>query len=364
MSAFACWTPEPLARDVRAAIERLCRSDGVRRVAVMPDVHLAGDVCIGVVTATERVLYPQAVGGDIGCGVATLRLEGTDVDAVTPAAAERLLVLLRERVPIVRRAAPCEVPVEDLDVLPLRARTRRDLDVEFGTVGRGNHFVELQVDEEGALWLAVHSGSRALGPALRAVFVGEDPPRLVPLADDGDGHHYRMAHDVAVAFAQANRRALAEAAVSAFVEVLGARADWTTWCDVVHNFVRREEHFGEELWVHRKGACSAREGEPGVIPGSMGTATLHVTGRGEATSMCSSSHGAGRCLPRGAARRAIGVRRFQRDVDGVWFDRRLTARLLDEAPSAYKDIDKVMRAQRDLVRITRRLRPVLVHKGA
>jgi tRNA-splicing ligase RtcB len=128
--------------------------------------------------------------------------------------------------------------------------------------------------------------------------------------------------------------------------------------------VRQEVHDGRTLWVHRKGASSAHDGEPGLIPGSMGSPSFHVEGRGCATALCSSSHGAGRRRPRGVAARTITVRDLERSLTGVFFERDLAPRLCDEAPDAYKDIGAVMRAQRELVRVVRRLRPVLAYKGA
>lgn len=370
MNGVECWIVEPLAADVRAALERLSRAPGVRRIAVMPDVHLARDVCVGTVVGVDGFVYPQAVGGDIGCGIATVRLAPPGAWSLDAAAAARLLAAWQERVPVVRHARARDVPVPECERLELPGRTRRDLAVEFGTIGRGNHFVELQSDADGGLWLVAHSGSRALGPAIRDRHVraanqgGAGRAGLVALPVDGAAGEYLAAHDAAIAFAGANRRAIADAAAGAAADVLGVVPDWSTWCEVVHNFVRREQHLGEWLWVHRKGACSARDGEPGIVPGSMGTATYHVVGRGCAAALQSSSHGAGRCLPRGQARRRISRRQLERDLDGVCFDRRLTGRIADEAPGAYKDIDKVMRAQRELVRIERRLVPLLVHKGA
>jgi tRNA-splicing ligase RtcB len=132
---------------------------------------------------------------------------------------------------------------------------------------------------------------------------------------------------------------------------------------VSHNHVRRETHGGIELWVHRKGSLSAQPGEPGIIPGSMGTASFHTLGRGLATALCSSSHGAGRALSRTAAIQTVGARQLLREMQGVWFDERKADKLRDEAPSAYKDIFAVMRAQRELTKTVRQLRPVLSFKG-
>jgi RNA-splicing ligase RtcB len=232
------WVDGPLDRDVEAAIERLARSEGVRRVAVMPDVHLSADVCIGTVVGTDGPLYPNAVGGDIGCGVAALAFD-----------------------------------------------------------------------------------------------------------------------------ADAGRRVMAAAACDVVRAALGVDADESLWVSCHHNHVRRESHGGETLWVHRKGAIPGAAGEPGVVPGSMGTRSYHVEGRGCAEAMASSAHGAGRRMSRTEARRALSAKDVTRELRGVWFDRRLAAGLRDEAPSAYKDVDAVLRAERELVRVVRRLRPLLCFKG-
>jgi tRNA-splicing ligase RtcB (3'-phosphate/5'-hydroxy nucleic acid ligase) len=158
--------------------------------------------------------------------------------------------------------------------------------------------------------------------------------------------------------------------------VLGTGRIDDSYATCHHNYIRRETHSvaprsgvsganaTSTWWVHRKGAISARSGEPGIIPGSMGTASFHVVGRGHPPSLCSSSHGAGRCMSRGEAKRAISVRSFQAEMQSVWFDHRNADRLRDEAPSAYKDIGAVMRAQRELTCIVRRLQPLLSYKGS
>lgn len=365
MTEVYSWLSEPLSRDVSLALDRLAHAPGVRRIAVMPDVHLAEHVCVGTVVATDGVIYPQAVGGDIGCGMATLRLHA-NVDAVDESRATALLAAWRTRVPIVRQPKRRELASLELFDERLQRRVRRDAEVQFGTVGRGNHFVELQADERGELWLAVHSGSRALGPAIREHHFARHgiARRELRGLTGAAAVGYLHDHDVAVAYARDNRRAIAAAALAGIEEVLGATADRESWFDVTHNFVRTESHGAATLHVHRKGACSALDGERGIIPGSMGTATYHVEGRGCAASMNSSSHGAGRRLARGEAMRRITVRGLQNDLRGVFYEQRLVDRLRDEAPGAYKDITKVMRAQKELVRITRRLRPVVAFKGA
>jgi tRNA-splicing ligase RtcB len=183
-------------------------------------------------------------------------------------------------------------------------------------------------------------------------------------AESDAGRAYLSDHAWALRYADANRRAIVSAAAAILGRVLGARADDASLIVCAHNHVRREVHDGTELRVHRKGAIPAADGEPGIIPGSMGTASLHTLGRGEPASLRSSSHGAGRTMSRSEARIRIRLRDLERDVEGVWFDHRLARRLVEEAPGAYRDIGRVMRAQRDLTRVVRRLRPVLVHKGA
>ena len=358
------WHAEPLPDDVRRAIDRLARSDDVRHVAVMPDVHLAEDVCIGAVVATERLIYPQAVGGDIGCGMAAIRLE-SDADVLRDEhAAARVFRGLYRAVPA-NRHAQAALPLDPggLSEGRLRRMAERDGRVQFGTLGRGNHFLELQSDEHGQLWLMVHSGSRAMGPAImRHHLEGahSGPTGLLFLDAESDaGRAYLADAEWALTYADASRRAM----VDALAAVLEIDTDSATYIHCRHNHVCRETHFDKSLYVHRKGAISARDCEWGIIPGSMGTRSYHVQGRGCAGSLTSSSHGAGRAMSRSAARARITSVDFRRQMRGVWFDQRLTRELREEAPSAYKDITAVLRSERELTRIVRTLRPILSYKG-
>jgi len=356
MTAIHRWLAEPLPRAVAQALERLAAAPGVRHVAVMPDVHLSEHVCVGTVVGTEDRIYPQAVGADIGCGMAAVRLHGSASVLADAAAAERTFVALRRHVAVIRRTHAQDVAVELSDPALTRS-VQRDARIELGTLGRGNHFLELQVYAGEQLWLMVHSGSRAVGQAVLRHHLERGERKgsgLVALIADGpDGCAYR--HDVARAldYAAANRRAIAEGAAMALGEVLSIGVDWQTWFDCAHNFVAREQHEGVGLWVHRKGAIAARDGQPGIIPGSMGSRSFHVEGRGCAAALCSSSHGAGRRMARGEAARRITVRDVERDLRGVWFEQDRAAALRDEAPAAYKDIGAVMRAQRELTKVVR-----------
>ncbi len=367
------WLAVPMDHDVSEAIERLRRAPDVQQVAVMPDVHLAADVCIGVAVATSSLIYPQAVGADIGCGMLAV---ATDLDSAAldnPQTAGQILNALHRAVPARRHnrrdivSQPADLAGMILSHTRLEALRRSEGALEFATVGSGNHFLEIQADEDGRLWLMVHSGSRALGQAIRdhhlehAHFATNRLRALDAKSDFGAEY----LHDASYArlYAEASRRAIAEAAGGVLATTLRAHLCWETVITTDHNHVSLERHGGRDLWVHRKGAMSARSGEPGVLPGSMGTVSFHVEGRGEAGALCSSAHGAGRALSRTAARRRVTEREFRRQMAGIWYDIRLTGSLRDEAPSAYKDIRAVLRAQRDLVKVLRTLRPVLNYKG-
>ncbi|MES2638314.1 MAG: RtcB family protein [Myxococcota bacterium] len=364
------WLAGPLPPGVDLVMARLRASPAVARIAVMPDVHLAEGVCVGTVVATRDTLFPEAVGGDIGCGVSTVRLDDPRgagaLDRLDDRAAARILRGLERGVPIQRwsglRPAPPDLPgASDF----LTNRLRRDGAWELGTLGRGNHFLELQEDDAGAAWLLVHSGSRALGPAVRDHFAAlgaRDVSGLAALAlDSPAGRAYLADVGVLVAWAEASRAAMLAAACAVVEAVLGLVPALESQVDTAHNHVRHEIIGAEALWVHRKGACPAHAGELGVVPGSMGSPTFQVEGRGCVEALCSSSHGAGREMSRSEARARVTATALRAQVRGVYVP---AGDLREEAPGAYKDIEAVMRAQRPLVRVVRKLRPRLVWRGA
>ena len=370
---IARWVAEPPPGEVQRALGRLARGEDVTRIAVMPDVHLSKDVCVGVALATEHTLIPAAVGGDIGCGMAALAFEADGSLLSTRKAAGALLERLSRRIPISRRRRA------DAPVLPealhervlsseeLEHKKRREGALQFGTLGRGNHFLELQVDDDQRLWLMVHSGSRGIGQAIRQAHERSGTPDRAGLvgfdARTELGLRYLADLQWALDFAARSRKRMIEEVCEILRDLFRVEADEASWIACHHNFVRRESHDGRELWVHRKGAISARAGELGIIPGSMGASSFHVQGRGCAASLCSSSHGAGRAMSRAAARTRITSKQLHASMNGIHFDHRLADRLVDEAPAAYKDIGVVMRAQRELTKVVRRLRPVVVFKG-
>lgn len=368
------WLAGPLEDSVARALGRLTRSGTVERIAVMPDVHLCEEICIGTVVATSTTLLPHAVGGDIGCGMAALRFDCEAERLRDETTAARVLGALGVLVPARKhsgRSAPEELPPALLEAPLSHPRLeklkRRDARVQLGTLGRGNHFLEFQEDDEGSLWVMVHSGSRAAGQAITAHHLERTTADAVGLrtldASSAEGVAYLSDAEWACALAEASRLAMLDAVSALLRELLGVQPDAESRITCHHNHVRRERHFGTDLWVHRKGALCARKGEPGIIPGSMGAESFHVEGRGCAEALHSSSHGAGREMSRSAARRAITTKALEKQMQGVWFDHRLENSLREEAPAAYKDIHKVLRAQRELTKTVRRLRPLLSYKG-
>ncbi|WP_434420337.1 RtcB family protein [Nannocystis pusilla] len=374
-ATLARFVAEPPPRDVADALERLRHVGDVARIAVMPNVHLAEGVCVGTVVATRTMLLPAAVGGDIGCGMAAVACDvAADVLADARTAAT-VLVGLQRAIPALRHPGgaadhplPPALAERPLSAPSLQSEQRRTAGLQLGTLGRGNHFLELQADDEDRLWLMVHSGSRGIGTAIRdhhdalAEPIGAGLRGLV--ADSPAGEAYLHDMQWALDYAEASRAHMVARAAEVLDHCFRGHVRMDTWISCHHNFVRREQHGDEWLYVHRKGAVSARADEPGIVPGSMGAPSYHTCGRGEARGLCSSAHGAGRQLSRGEARRQIRAGNVVAQMDGVWFDHRAADALRDEAPAAYKDIGAVMRAQRELTRVVRRLQPLLSFKGA
>ena len=370
------WLAEPLPKDVALSIDRLAAADDVQHIAVMPDVHLSGDVCVGLAVATSHLLYPAAVGGDIGCGMAAVALDASSDLLADEDTSARLLTALARMVPAIKHpretmpeCLPPSLRAEELTHARLRHIAGRDGLVQLGTLGRGNHFLEFQADDEQRLWIMLHSGSRAMGQAITShhVAVAErmSNRRRLPWLDAhmAEGAAYLADLAWAVRYAQENRLAMLRATEALLHQLYGVKMAWETLIHADHNHVRKENHFGADVFVHRKGSLPAGEGLAGVIPGSMGSSSFHVTGRGCEASLASSSHGAGRAMSRAEASQRVAPRELIRQMRGIWFDQRQVGRLCDEAPTAYKDIQAVMRAQRALTRIERRLRPLMSYKG-
>jgi tRNA-splicing ligase RtcB len=363
-------------------------------VAAMPDVHLGMGATIGSVIPTLGAVIPAAVGVDIGCGMqATLTsLRGADLPAdLAPvrAAIERAVPHGRTddggkndrgawKHPPARVAAEWEgLAPRYAEIVRRHARLGKGPVAEhLGTLGTGNHFIEVSLDLEDRVWIVLHSGSRGVGNRIgrhyvklakdetRRWFVALPDPDLAYLAQGTEAFgDYLEAVTWAQDYAAANRRLMMEAAVRALGEVEGLRPFAAPLDEVAchHNYVAWEKHYGESVLVTRKGAVRARAGDRGIVPGSMGARSYLVRGLGNRESFASCSHGAGRAMSRSEARRRFTVADHAAATAGV--ECRKDAGVLDETPLAYKPIEAVMAAQRDLVEVTHELRQVLCVKG-
>ncbi|WP_257455482.1 RtcB family protein [Archangium lipolyticum] len=346
----------------------------VEHVAAMPDVHVAQGVAVGTVFATERTVVPGALGGDLGCGVSAHRFD-FPAASLGRAELERLLGALARRVPVgdaVHRGAGLPLPpglqAASLSTHRLQREWERLAPRHLGTLGGGNHFLELDRDAGGDLWLLIHSGSRGVGGAIAAhhlrVAAARGEGSLPGLrTDTPEGAACLADIELACRFARANRDTLAARAVEVLVEALGCEPDPGASVDVHHNHVAEERHLGRALLVHRKGAVGLEAGQRGLIPGSMGTASYVVEGRGEPRAFGSCSHGAGRVLTRGEARARIRPAALEHALRRVVFDRHRVDALVEEAPEAYRDIAEVLEDEADLVTPVLRLTPIAVLKG-
>jgi tRNA-splicing ligase RtcB len=345
----------------------------VEFVAAMADAHVAGGVAVGSVFATEHTLVPRALGGDLGCGMSATRT-GIDARSLDRSTLEAIVEALQRVIPCGDRTHRGRgVPVPDALLAPTLStrsleHTREALaGRHLGTLGGGNHFLELDRDSEGALWILVHSGSRGLGAAVAGHHVraaGVDVAALRGLdARSPEGAAYLDDLTWALAFARANREALAARALEVLGDFVPTSVEPSPPVDVHHNFVARESWFGRELYVHRKGAVALPEGALGLVPGSMGTASYVVEGTGNEASFGSCSHGAGRILTRREARSAIRPKALAQAMRRVVYPRGLDHHLVEEAPAAYRDIGEVLEDQADLVKRRARLEPVAVLKG-
>jgi len=362
-------------------------------MAVMPDCHQGYGMPIGGVVALDGAISPNMVGVDIGCGMSVVR---TNAKFVHTYQIKEILNRLKTMVPVGEgkfRSDPVSWPkwVEYLDKVKerpdwMKGSNWHRFKCSMGTLGGGNHFLELQRDEEGYLYMMLHSGSRGLGYAIAKYYnelaqtycVNLDIPNkdLAYLPTDHKwGQAYIRDMNFALAFAKENRRVMMDAFKFAFFHVLGSPVrediDVVDEIDIHHNYAALEHHFGKDLWVHRKGATSAQSGQLGIIPGSMGTHSYVVAGKGNPDSFKSCSHGAGRVKGRMAATRELDRMEQERKMDGIVFDGFKTLKKgklkgaydLGEAPDAYKNIDTVMWHQGDLVDVVVKLKPIGVLKG-
>lgn len=357
-------------------------------VAAMPDVHLGIGATIGSVIATHRAIIPAAVGVDIGCGMVACRLS-LDERQLDEKSLRKVFEQISRDVPVGREqhADPHARSAAARPFAPrLEALTRRHPKLlkrfgksskwvnQLGTLGGGNHFIEVCLDESGQVWVMLHSGSRGIGNAMAGYFIelarqdmeGHQlslPDRDLAYFREGSAHFdaYVEAVGWAQDYAMQNRREMVDLVLAALRRHLPAFSVTSEVVNCHHNYVAVEHHYGADVWVTRKGAIRAGAGDLGIIPGSMGARSYIVRGKGNPDSFNSCAHGAGRSMSRTAANKQFSAADLARQTAGVIC--RKDSGVVDEIPGAYKDIDTVMANQSDLVDIVHRLKQVVCVKG-
>ena len=356
-------------------------------VAVMPDCHSGKGSCIGSVVATKGAICPSLVGVDIGCGMIA-GMTNLHRDEISQGDTEDLFNVIGRAIPNGRtnngqrgdRGAWGDVPEAVSNAYDLNLG---DLEHDYahpyaknqlGTLGTGNHFVELSSDENGYVWVVIHSGSRGPGAKAGTGFIKqakEDMERYYINLPDKDlafipegtqaFSDYIRSVNWAQKYAKLNRELMFTAVRRSLVGVLNREVQVVDVLDCHHNYIAQEYHFGSNIWVTRKGAIRARLGDRGIIPGSMGAKSFIVKGKGNKDSFCSASHGAGRIMSRTEAKKTFTTEQHAKATEGVVCHK--GTEILDETPGSYKDIDAVMAAQSDLVEVEHTLKQFMSLKG-
>jgi len=357
-------------------------------VAAMPDVHLGIGATIGSVIATHKAIIPAAVGVDLGCGMVAARLSLT-ANEIDEKALQKVFDQISRDVPVGRAQHSDERVLVDASKPfepGLKSLTDRHPELlkafgkfskwanQMGTLGGGNHFIEVCLDETNQVWVMLHSGSRGIGNAIASYFIAlarkdmerwmiQLPDRDLAYFPEGSEHFadYVEAVHWAQDYAMQNRTSMLELVLAALQRHLPPFTVTTEAVNCHHNYVAQEHHYGENVWVTRKGAIRARAGDLGIVPGSMGARSFIVRGLGNPESFCSSAHGAGRKMSRTAAEKQFTVADMVALTQGVIC--RKDKDVIDEIPGAYKDIDQVMANQADLTEILHTLKQVVCVKG-
>lgn len=354
-------------------------------LALMPDAHFGMGATVGSVIPTKGAIIPAAVGVDVGCGM--IALETYLTSNSLPENLDSLMPLIEESIPagVGKGHGTWDnngINVENaLGGWPsgpeLSSKQKSTAISQFGTLGSGNHFVEVCLDERDIVWIVLHSGSRGIGNQLASghikvakklmdqMFIRLEDPDLAYFVE-GTVEFQNYMSDLlwAQAYALENREIMMWAAQSSLADILGfTHLAVANKINCHHNYTQLENHRGKNIWITRKGAIKADIGDLGVIPGSMGTRSYIVEGLGNQASFNSCSHGAGRRMSRGNAKRTLDVTEFETQMQGKTWNHDRIGSLLDEAPGAYKDIDTVMEDQKDLVKIVHTLSQVFNYKG-
>lgn len=348
-------------------------------IAVMPDAHVGYGMPIGGILAADGMVVPNAVGVDIGCGMVAVK---TSLQTIAHSELKQLLQAIRATVPLGfkhhRQPQPRETMVQPHGSLPIVEQEYEAARTQIGTLGGGNHFIEIEQAQDGAIWFMVHSGSRNLGFRVAghynklAINLNKRWKAAVPAAwqlaalplESKEGRQYFREMSYCVDFASANRAVICRQVQQALHDQVSAAIAFAEPINVAHNYAAVEEHFGKRVVVHRKGATRAGAGETGIIPGSQGSTSYLVRGKGNPESFCSCSHGAGRKMGRKQAQKNLDLTRERRRLDEQGIIHAIRSRRdLEEAVGAYKDIDLVIANQQDLVDVVDVLRPLAVIKG-
>lgn len=376
-----CWCGNPEEGAVRQAVNISKHPWLVGNVCLMPDTHEGYGMPIGGVAALDNAICPNMVGVDIGCGMLAVKTNLT-TEQVTIDLLKRVIGKIREQVPVgfnhhnTQQLSPIFAD-ESWNHSSVCLREFESARYQIGTLGGGNHFIEIQRDENNNVWFMIHSGSRNLGKKVADFYnckakemckfwkqneIVNNDLAILPIGTN-EARGYIDEMKICLNFAYENRILMAQRIMDSFADIFPDFNNLNA-INIHHNYVALENHFGRDVWVHRKGATLAREGTIGIIPGSQGTCSYIVEGLGNESSLCSCSHGAGRKMSRMKAKQTLTVEEESKRLNDLGIVHSIrNINDLDEAPSTYKDIDTVMEEQKDLVKILVKLSPLGVVKG-
>ena len=374
-----CWCGNPEEGAVQQAVNISKHPWLVGNVCLMPDTHEGYGMPIGGVAALNEAICPNMVGVDIGCGMLAVK---TNLKDISKDQVKKAIGKIRDRIPVGFNHHK-EPQINDIFNNDLWNKTTvckeqfQSAQYQLGTLGGGNHFIEIQKDEEDCIWFMIHSGSRNLGKRVADYYnkkavelcthwkqfdIVKQELAVLPI-DTPEAKCYISEMNLCLEFAYANRMLMADSIIKSFIEIFPL-FETKELINIHHNYATIEHHYNKDVWVHRKGATLARKGTIGIIPGSQGTCSYIVEGLGNESSLCSCSHGAGRKMSRMKAKQTLTVEEEAKRLNDLGIVHSIfNINDLDEAPSVYKDIDVVMEEQKDLVKILVKLSPLGVVKG-
>ena len=374
-----CWCGNPEEGAVQQAVNISKHPWLVGNVCLMPDTHEGYGMPIGGVAALNEAICPNMVGVDIGCGMLAVK---TNLKDISKDKVKQVIEKIRDRIPVGFNHHK-EPQINDIFNNDLWNKTTvckeqfQSAQYQLGTLGCGNHFIEIQKDEDDCIWFMIHSGSRNLGKRVADYYnkkavelctnwkqfdIVKQELAVLPI-DTQEAKCYISEMNLCLEFAYANRMLMADSIIKSFIEIFPL-FETKELINIHHNYATIEHHYNKNVWVHRKGATLARKGTIGIIPGSQGTCSYIVEGLGNESSLCSCSHGAGRKISRMKAKQTLTVEEEAKRLNDLGIVHSIrNIKDLDEAPSAYKDIDVVMEEQKDLVKILVKLSPIGVVKG-